>query len=195
MRKKYKAVSTNQDFDKVGGGLTSSALSVLKNVIKHIPVGTALNRAIDVLPFELHLPGGYRYCGPGTKLKKRLARGDSGINKLDEACKLHDIAYSKYSDSKNRSIADRVLAEKAWQRVKSSDSSIGERAASLAVASAMKAKSVIGGGMKRRNGSRLKSKRRLKNRRKKKGGSKRKKVNNHKKKGRGLYLKPYRNVY
>lgn len=193
MKNKYKVVSKNREFDIAGGGLATSALSLLNKVIKRVPVGAALNRAIDILPFELHLPGGYRYCGPGTKLKERLARGDSGINKLDEACKLHDIAYSKYTDSKNRSIADRVLAEKAWQRAKSSDSSIGERAASLAVAAAMKAKSVIGGGMKRSR-SRSKGKRRSNTRRKRRG-AKRNKNHNNKKKGRGLYLKPYRNVY
>lgn len=50
-----------------------------------------LNWLINHLPFELHLPG-YNYCGPGTKLIKRLKRGDKGVNKLDEYCKEHDIA-------------------------------------------------------------------------------------------------------
>jgi hypothetical protein len=39
---------------------------------------------------ELHLPG-YNYCGPFTKLDKRLAKGDERINKLDAGCKEHDI--------------------------------------------------------------------------------------------------------
>jgi len=30
-----------------------------------------------------HWPG-YQYLGPGTHLKKRLARGDPGINRLDK---------------------------------------------------------------------------------------------------------------
>ena len=34
-----------------------------------------INKIIDNLPFELHLPGGFNYCGPGTKLKLRLDRG------------------------------------------------------------------------------------------------------------------------
>lgn len=38
---------------------------------------------INRLP-EIHIPG-YQYCGPGTNLEKRLARGDQGINKLDKA--------------------------------------------------------------------------------------------------------------
>ena len=32
--------------------------------------------------------------GPGTKLKKRLARGDPGKNRLDRIAKQHDIDYS-----------------------------------------------------------------------------------------------------
>ena len=55
-----------------------------------------------------------RFCGPGTKLEKRLARGDTGINPLDSACKEHDIAYSEnQSDIQARNIADQVLADKA----------------------------------------------------------------------------------
>jgi len=34
-----------------------------------------LNRAINALPFELHIPG-YQFCGPGKHLEKRLIRGD-----------------------------------------------------------------------------------------------------------------------
>ena len=59
-----------------------------------------VNSLINNLPFELHIPGGYRFCEPGTKLQKRLDRGDVGINQLDEACKEHDISYSKSNDLK-----------------------------------------------------------------------------------------------
>ena len=85
-----------------------------------------INNLINKLPIELHLPG-YQYCGPGTKLQKRLARGDKGINPLDAACKEHDIAYSQSKDIKDRHQADRVLSEKAWQRVISKDSDLKER--------------------------------------------------------------------
>jgi hypothetical protein len=144
--------------------------------------GNLLNRAIDILPTELHIPG-YQYCGPGTKLKERLARGDPGVNKLDSACKLHDIAYSKYSDIKNRSIADRELAERAWERVKASDASLSEKAAAWAVTNIMKAKSKFGGGKKKQHNKRKKSKCNCRNK-------KCSKVN--KKKGKGLYLRPYK---
>jgi len=183
---------------KRGGGLAASALSFVKRVI---PVGTVVNRVIDALPVELHIPGGYQYCGPGTKLKKRLARGDPGINKLDEACKEHDIAYSKSVDSQSRSIADRVLAEKAWQRVTSGDASIGERTAALGVTAAMKAKTAIGGSYrcKKRKGGKRKTGGTIKRR-----GKKINPFNSRKKKlstlwrvtksGKGLYLRPY-NAY
>lgn len=115
-------------------------------------VGCGLvNSLIDKLPFEAHLPG-YQYCGPGTKLEKRLARGDPGINPLDAACKSHDIAYSTHKSDEERTTADKILSTEAWRRVTSLDASVGERAAALAVTAAMKGKiglSKIGKGLKR----------------------------------------------
>lgn len=112
-----------------------------KSVIKKRKIGNGIvNSIINKLPFEMHMPGNYRYCGPGTKLEKRLARGDPGINALDEACKQHDISYSKHLKGKDRYIADKILSEKAWQRVKSKDATLGEKATAFAVTSAMKAK-------------------------------------------------------
>lgn len=126
-------------------------------------ISGVINKAIDHLPFEAHVPGGYRWCGPGTKVAKRLARGDKGINPLDEACKLHDIEYSNFKDSDNRRRADKDLAERAWRRFKASDASLGEKAVAWAVTTTMKAKSKIGGGRRKKKNS-----------------------------GRGLYLKPYK---
>lgn len=106
-----------------------------------------VNSLINKLPFELHLPS-YQYCGPGTKLKKRLVRNDPGINELDRACKQHDIAYSQSTDVAARNRADHILASKAWQRFKSKDAGLGERAAALGVSGVMKAKAAMGAGMK-----------------------------------------------
>lgn len=103
-----------------------------------------IDKLIDKLPFEVHIPF-YSYCGPGTKLEKRLARGDRGINLLDSACKRHDIAYSMNSDSENRSVADATLQQEAMKRVFSKDASLLERATSLGVAAAMKAKRTLSG--------------------------------------------------
>ena len=72
-----------------------------------------LTKVINNLPAVLHIPG-YQYCGPGTKLTKRLARGDPGINPIDKACEEHDIVYSQKKDNITaRNIADKILAEKA----------------------------------------------------------------------------------
>lgn len=108
-----------------------------------------MNSIINKLPIELHLPG-YQYCGPGTKLDKRLARGDRGINRLDQACKEHDIAYSQHKDINSRHKADKILIDKAWERVKSKDSNLGERANALLVTNMMKAKVKLGMGAKKR---------------------------------------------
>ena len=46
---------------------------------------------IEFHPFSLSKRKRYQYLGPGTFLKKRLARGDPGINPLDRITKQHDI--------------------------------------------------------------------------------------------------------
>lgn len=106
-----------------------------------------VNNLINSLPFELHLPG-YNYCGPGTRLKKRLLRGDRGINQLDEACMKHDIAYDKYSNLRERHKADLDLLEMAKQRKNSTDASRGEKLASWLVNKVMKTKLKAGAGIK-----------------------------------------------
>lgn len=106
-----------------------------------------VNSLINKLPFELHLPGGYQYCGPGTKLQKRLARGDIGINPLDSFCKLHDIEYEK-KDLKARHKADYELEQRAWGRVKSKDASLKEKADAWLVTTIMKTKRRLGMGCK-----------------------------------------------
>lgn len=124
-------------------------------------ISSAINKAIDHLPFKAKVPF-HNYCGPRTKLAKRLAREDKGINPLGEACKLHDIEYSKFKDSENRGRADKDLAERAGRRFKASDASLGEKAVAWAVTTTMKAKSKIGIGKRKKNS------------------------------GEGLYLKPYK---
>ena len=108
-----------------------------------------LNRAINALPIELHIPG-YQFCGPGTHLEKRLARGDQGINPLDAACREHDIAYSHSNDLADRHVADNILAAKARERITAINSTLGEKAAATAVWAAMKAKTKFGMGLKRK---------------------------------------------
>lgn len=106
-----------------------------------------LNSAINNLPFELHLPG-YNYCGPGTKLRKRLSRGDKGVNPLDDACMHHDIAYSRFPSLIDRHNADLELLNMAKKRTKSKTAGTGEKIASWLVSKVMKAKLKAGGSLK-----------------------------------------------
>ena len=150
---------------------------------------------MDRLPVELHLPG-YRFCGPGTKLNERLARNERGINELDEACRQHDIAYAEYKDNERRRIADQILADKAWERVKASNSSVSERAYASAVAAAMKAKAALGGGSRRRRSRRRRpccrqTKKKVGSGQKKKKTTRRSRRRKGRRIASGLYLRPY----
>ena len=121
-----------------------------------------VNSIINKLPVELHIPG-YQYCGPGTKLKERLARGDPGINPLDAACKEHDIAYSKNRDNLvARHAADRVLTERAWKRVLAKDAGLGEKTAAWGVTNTMKVKTKLGMSIKKSAKQRKTSKKKKK---------------------------------
>ncbi|KAJ8924019.1 hypothetical protein NQ315_006796 [Exocentrus adspersus] len=108
-----------------------------------------INTLINKLPFELHIPG-YQYCGPGIKLAKRLARGDPGINKLDQSCREHDIAYNQSSNIEDRHKADYRLEQQAWERVKSKDVSLGEKSAAWAITNTMKVKRKLGMGLNKK---------------------------------------------
>ncbi|XP_050547251.1 uncharacterized protein LOC126909398 [Daktulosphaira vitifoliae] len=107
-----------------------------------------LNTVINKLPFEAHIPG-YQFAGPGTRLEKRLKRGDIGVNPLDAACRNHDIIYSKYKNLEDRHKADKVLEHQAWERVLAKDAKLPERVAAWSVTNAMKLKRKLGMGFKR----------------------------------------------
>ncbi|EFN85353.1 hypothetical protein EAI_03032, partial [Harpegnathos saltator] len=81
---------------------------------------------------EIYIPE-YQFCGPRTRLVKRLARGDQGINSLDAACREYDIAYSRNNNLTDRHAMDKILAVKARKRITSKDSTLGERAFAAAV--------------------------------------------------------------
>ena len=69
--------------------------------------GSILNRMINTLPFEMHLPG-HNFTGPGTKLKKRLnpdltpKEWSKPINRIDKSAYHHDICYLQNTDTKTR---------------------------------------------------------------------------------------------
>ena len=57
--------------------------------------------------------GRYSFCGPGTKVYQRLHEGYKGVNSLDKACRSHDIYYANHKKTKERNLADDVLAKAA----------------------------------------------------------------------------------
>ena len=67
--------------------------------------GLDIQKWLGKTGIEFHWPG-YQYMGPGTHLKKRLARGDPGINRLDRISKQHDIDYSKAKNLRDKWNAD-----------------------------------------------------------------------------------------
>jgi len=88
---------------------------------KFISVSTSskgfLNKAINSLPFEMHLPG-HNFNGPGTKLNKRLNADltpkawSKPINRVDQAAYHHDICYVKNKDTKTRNeVCDKEMLE------------------------------------------------------------------------------------
>ena len=104
---------------------------------------------------ELHLrtPTGkkYNYCGPGTKLEKRLNSGNpkyrDPINKLDAICQQHDKAYSQAGNDLSKkhqaedvmvkSIGDIPFSQRPWF--------------STPVKYTMQAKKLLGLGVKPKN--------------------------------------------
>ena len=69
---------------------------------------------------EFHIPWGYNFAGPGTKLAKRLKRGDKPKNRLDRIAMYHDIAYSKARNLQDKWKADDVM-------IRSIDRSLGKK--------------------------------------------------------------------
>ena len=69
--------------------------------------GSLLNKAINNLPVEMHLPG-HNSTGPGTKLNKRLnpdltpKKWSKPINRVDKAAYHHDLCYLKNNDTATR---------------------------------------------------------------------------------------------
>ena len=81
--------------------------------------GFNIQKLLGKTGIEFHWPG-YQCMGPGTHLKKRLKRGDPGINRLDRIAKQHDINYSRAqnlqdkwkADTKMIKVIDKLLGNK-----------------------------------------------------------------------------------
>lgn len=109
--------------------------------------GSGLDFVINRLPVEAHMINvstkgikRYQYCGPGTKLAMRLARGDPGINELDRGCKQHDIAYDKYQDTADRNRADGVLEKVAAKVINEKNAGFSEKIDARLVKGVMRGK-------------------------------------------------------
>ena len=132
--------------------------------------GSLLNSALNALPLpEMHMrlpkgvpsediPGGtfqdtgkYSYCGPFTKLDKRLSQGYKRANHLDRACLNHDVAYTFHKDTAGRNAADDVLAAAASKLALSDAVSEWEKKDARMVAAIMSAKSRFELGVGGRN--------------------------------------------
>ena len=72
--------------------------------------GVDIQKLLSKTGIEYHVPG-YQYLGPGTKLKKRLARGDPGKSRLDRIAKQHDIYYSQAKNLQDKWRADAKMIE------------------------------------------------------------------------------------
>ena len=77
--------------------------------------GSLLNKVINNLPVEMHLPG-HNFTGPGTKLKKRLntdltlKKWSKPVNRVDKAAYHHHICYLKNDDTATRNaVCDRNM--------------------------------------------------------------------------------------
>ena len=107
-----------------------SKISVLGDVLfwMHIIMNKIVNKFLlvgDKFMSEMHLrQSGFNYSafGPFTKNKERIqnfkeTRDTSYIckNELDKACFQHDMAYGDFKDLIKRTIADKVLRDKAFK--------------------------------------------------------------------------------
>ena len=76
-----------------------------KSTIRQRGSGLDFQKLLTKTGIEFHWPG-YQFIGPGTKLAKRLKRGDPGINRLDKIAKQHDIDYSDANKLRDKWQAD-----------------------------------------------------------------------------------------
>ena len=129
-----------QIIKKTGKGLLNTVLNYLPlpEMHKSLPKGVP-SESVPGGTFEN--TGKYSYCGPFTKLDKRLSQGYHGVNQLDRACLDHDMAYAKHTDTTGRNAAHDVLAAAASKIALSAGVPDGEKNDARTVAAIMEAKS------------------------------------------------------
>jgi len=120
---------------------------------KFVKTGTGLlNRVVNKLPFELHLPG-HNFTGPGTRLDRRLNPDltpkdwSKPINRVDNAAYHHDLCYAKHRDTKTRNdICDRDMVR---QLDEITNPTLRERLDKSIVRNLINAKANFGLGLKK----------------------------------------------
>ena len=111
---------------------TCKVCGVVKSQLGGSIVGDVINKVVAAGP-EMHYPG-MQYMGPGTKFKEREAKGQRGINALDNAAYYHDAVYDKYPPGPERYKADLEFLAKAKKIAADPKTSTSERFAAKAVA-------------------------------------------------------------
>lgn len=74
-----------------GRGIISGMRNIGRKILSKLSNVEGLT---DLFAGERHLPMA-NFLGPGTKIEKRVARGDVGVSAADKAAKIHDLDYSK----------------------------------------------------------------------------------------------------
>lgn len=122
-----------------------------------------INTIINKLPLELHAPGGYHYLGPGTRYEERRfghfgqtvdprngIKHSDPINDLDAAAMEHDQAYTTHKDVPNRTVADKVLREKAQKIYRDKSKGWKQRGLAFATDKIFAVKNKLGMGVKKK---------------------------------------------
>lgn len=75
-----------------------------KTVRRQCGSGVDIQKWSNRTGIEFHWPG-YQFMGPGTHLKKRLARDDKAINRLVRTARSHDIEYRRAKSLREKHVA------------------------------------------------------------------------------------------
>jgi hypothetical protein len=132
-------------FIKKGKGIINTLMNKIPLPEMHMSLPKNV-KSENVQDGSFNNTGKYSYCGPGTKLNKRVAEGYKGINDLDKACLKHDEAYDNDKDTQKRNIADNVLAQEANRLANDMSQPDYVRKDAKKVAALMSAKSWLGMG-------------------------------------------------
>ena len=116
---------------------TCKVCGVVKSQLGGSIITDAVNKVISSGP-EMHYRdfkhGTYSFLGPATKFKEREAKGERGVNALDNAAYYHDAVYDKYPPGPERYKADLEFLAKAKKIAADPKTSTSERFAAKAVA-------------------------------------------------------------